>query len=155
MKELKLKSEKHLEKYQGLIRKWASIYTKNNLGSFEDMLQEAYMVYIDACNKYNPDKAKFSTFLTVLLRNHLYYMKRQKQKELDTLSLDVQLPDAHEPFISLIENHHFVLEGEFINELYKGKAISQISREKGISRRKVKDKIEEERKNHKPYEFIK
>lgn len=149
-----LKTDKHLLLYNKMINKWAGLYFRKNLGEFEDMLQECYMVYLKACDTYDENRGAFSTHLTTLLRNTMYYKLRQINREPIILSLDVQKSDAHDSFLNLVENHYFELDG-FVGLIYKGYTVSEIHRELGISRRKVYKQLEKERKNIAGLDFIK
>jgi RNA polymerase sigma factor (sigma-70 family) len=78
MSELIIKSDEHFRKYENLIKAWASTYHRASLGDFDDMYQEASMVYLRSCDAYKPNMSKFSTFLYTSLRNNMFDMIRKK-----------------------------------------------------------------------------
>ena len=145
-KKYELKSNEHLEQYMGLIISWASKYTKRGLGEFEDMRQEAFMVYMNSCDAYNPNKGKFSTFLYTSLRNHMINMIRLKSKDINTLSLESLCDDGCN-FIDMIESEHVYIEKEtpIINMRYRGIPMVDIAKILGVSRREAYRLLEKEK----------
>ncbi len=63
------KAEQLLPKYEPMIRKIAWRVAKRYELDFEDIVQEGYAIFVDACERYDDSKASFSTFLTHRLRS--------------------------------------------------------------------------------------
>ena len=149
-KKYELKSNEHIEQYMGLIVSWANRYTKRGLGEFEDMRQEAFMVYMGACDAYNPNMGKFSTFLYTSLKNHMLNMIRNKSKEIQTVSIDAMYGEENE-YIDMIESDYIHIGDDcpIIEMRYKGMTMVEIAEVLGVSRREAYRLLEKEQKNFK------
>ena len=145
-KKYELKTNEHMEEYMGLMISWANKYTKRNLGEFDDMRQEVFMVYMRTCDTYNPNVGKFSTYLYTSLRNHMYRLLENKGREIQTVSLDNQLEE--EQFIDLLESDYIFIDidAPIIKMRYKGKTMTDIAKILGVSRTEAYRMLEEERK---------
>jgi len=80
-----------LQEVENLIRKIAwSMKNKNANLEWEDLLQEAYVAYLEAIQTYDPNKGKATTYIYRCVKNHLLqYINKQKQWEKKIeLSLD-------------------------------------------------------------------
>lgn len=62
--------ERHYESYEGLIERTASEYYRryHRTADYQDVLQEARLIYLQAVLRYDPDKGAFSTFLVASLQ---------------------------------------------------------------------------------------
>lgn len=149
MKRLEPRTAEHLEKYMGLLTKWASIYKNYNLGDFDDMLQDAMMVYLDACDTYNKTKAKFGTYLYSRLRFELLNKLEKRKTEPHVVSLDNYMSVDGEPFLDKLPSEHILLDDRYpiINMRYMGMTMEEIAEVMGISRRTAYNMWNEERKN--------
>lgn len=145
MKELQLKSNEHFLQHQKLIQKWANIYVNAQLGDIDDMVQEASMVYLKACDKYNSKRGKFTTLLFAMLRNNFFDLLRVKKKEIYSYSLD---EDSDYSLLDTIPNHHHHFEGEIMTMLYRGYSVAQIAKELKVDRSTVYRRLEKERDNY-------
>jgi DNA-directed RNA polymerase specialized sigma24 family protein len=145
MNEFPLKSNEHFLQHQKLIQKWAHIYVNAYLGDFDDMIQEASMVYLKACNKYNPKRGKFTTLLFAMLRNTFFDMLRVKKKQFDTLSLD---ESKNQVILLTLPNNDYYFDGEIMTFLYRGLTVSQIAKELNVDRSTVYRRLEKERDNY-------
>jgi RNA polymerase sigma factor (sigma-70 family) len=145
MNEFPLKSNEHFLQNQKLVQKWAHIYVNAHLGELDDMIQEASMVYLKACDKYNPKRGKFTTLLFATLRNNFFDMLRIKKKEVFTLSLD---EDKNQVILDTLPNTDYHFEGEIMTLLYRGMTVSQIAKELKVDRSTVYRRLEKERDNY-------
>lgn len=145
MKELPLKSNEHFLQHQKLIQKWANIYVNAHLGDIDDMVQEASMVYLKACDKYNSKRGKFTTLLFTMLRNNFFDLLRVKKKEIYTFSLD---EGNDYTLLDTIATHDYHFDGEIMTMLYRGYSVSQIAKELKIDRSTVYRRLEKERDNY-------
>ena len=144
----KLKSNEHFNDYIKLINKWATIYTNAYLGDYDDMFQEASMVYLKACDKYNSKRGKFSTLLYTMLRNNFFDMLRDRKKQIETVSLDKETASGDYSFLDTIPSKDLHLDGEIMNMLYRGMTITDISKHLKIDRSTVYRRLEKERNNY-------
>ena len=149
---MNFKSDEHFLKYYKLITKWAHIYTGAFLGEYDDMLQEASMVYLRACDTYNKDMSKFSTFLYTLLRNNFYDMIRKRDREPMVLSLDEEVGTTEDgevvTHLDFLESQDKFFHGEIMQMLYKGMNITDIANHLGVNRSTVYRRLEKEREDH-------
>lgn len=144
----KLKSNEHFNEYIKLINKWATIYKNAYLGDYDDMFQEASMVYLKACDKFNPKRGKFSTLLYTMLRNNFFDMLRVKKKELYTYSLD---EGNDYTLLDTIPSKDVYFDGEIMTMLYKGMTITDISKHLKVDRSTVYRRLEKERDDYAGY----
>ena len=154
-KTLKFKTDEHFLAYEKLIRKWAHMYVDAELGDFDDMFQEASMVYLRACDTYNSNMSKFSTFLYTLLRNNFFDMirKRNVRRNVeDTLPLDAEIGVGEDgeltSFLDMIETKDVHFDGEIMQMLYKGMSVTDIASHLGVNRSTVYRRLEKEREEH-------
>ena len=152
MSKLTIKSDEHFRKYENLIKSWASTYHRANLGDFDDMYQEASMVYLRTCDAYKENMSKFSTFLYTSLRNNMFDMLRKKKNEIELLSLDAPIGEGDDEesmtFIDTIPSEHHHVEGEIMRMLYQGMNITEISRYLKVNRSTVYRRLEKEREHY-------
>lgn len=148
MKKLELKTDAHFKKYEKLIFKWANRYERMGLGDIDEMIQEASMVYLKACDTYDSERASFSTHLYVLLRNNMYDMIREIKREPMILSLDEAVDsDGEYTHLDLIASDSFHFDGEIMSLLFKGFTITEIAQYLGVSRPTIYNRLEKEREN--------
>lgn len=91
-----VETELELEQYLNLIRKesWSvarKLWSINNvIYEFDDLVNEGILKFYDLLNKYNKDKARFSTILTICLRNHFINIikseARRTMENIDTIN---------------------------------------------------------------------
>jgi RNA polymerase sigma factor (sigma-70 family) len=64
--------EKTIEENIGLVQKMASkLYVKNSIYCMEDLIQVGLLNLITSLPKYDPDRAKLSTFISYCVRNSM------------------------------------------------------------------------------------
>lgn len=147
-----LKSNEHYNEYIKLISKWAGIYTNAHLGDYDDMFQDASMVYLKACDKFNSKRGKFSTLLYTMLRNSFFDKIRDNKKQIETLSLDNYIKNTDYNFLDSIPSTELqFFDGEIMTMLYQGLTITDISKELNIDRSTVYRRLEKERDDYAGY----
>lgn len=144
----KLKSNEHFNDYIKLINKWATIYKNAYLGTYDDMFQEASMVYLKACDKFDSKRGKFSTLLYTMLRNNFFDMLRVKKKEIYTYSLD---EGNDYSLLDTIPSKDVYFDGEIMTMLYRGMTITDISKHLKVDRSTVYRRLEKERDEYAGY----
>lgn len=149
---MKFKTDEHFMKYQKMIAKWSHIYVNNDLGDFDDMYQEVSMVYLRACDSYQKNKSKFSTYLHKSIRNNMIDLLRKRNKEPMILSLDkkIGVNNGGEELthLDVLVSNDVHFEGEIMEMLYKGMNITEIAEYLGINRSTVYRRLEKERDEH-------
>ncbi|MBQ9761217.1 MAG: sigma-70 family RNA polymerase sigma factor [Clostridia bacterium] len=107
--------ERLLENYRPLI----SSLVKSTVSEFpfsdsdyEDLYQEAVILFFRALNRYDTDQGEvaFGLFAKICIRNGLLTQAKRMQKRLNTLSLENEettLPPASEPSDRLIEQESY------------------------------------------------
>lgn len=145
-KSYELKTNEHMEQFMGLMVSWASKYVNRGLGEFDDMLQETFMVYLNACESFNEKLGRFSTFLYTSLKNHMLDMIEYKAKDLPTVSLDNYYEE--DSFLEILESDYNYISDDtpIIKLRYEGKTMNEIAKLFGVSRRQIYYMLEEERK---------
>jgi len=76
----KISATQYLNQYQNLICKIAWSYQKTTGTPFEDLLSEAYLGFMNACNSYNPEKGVFTTHAWYCIRNVLNDLLRNSRR---------------------------------------------------------------------------
>lgn len=148
MKKLKLKTDEHYKEYENLLFQWAHIYTRWGLGEFEDMKQEASMMYLKACDTHDMERGAFSTHLVTILRNNGYDMLRKEYREPDIVSLDEEINSEDGfTYLDLLENNEYYMDGQIMQLLYKGFNMTEIADLLDVSRSTAYRKLEKERKD--------
>lgn len=148
---LEPKSDEHLQQYMGTIKTWAGQYYKKGLCEFEDCLQEGFMVYLKACDLYDPKrKVKFNTFLNMLLRNRMYDMMKEDNQDAIVFSLDEPLFSDEEDgsYLSRVKSSYVYLDNDFVHLIYKGYSLRELSEILNVHRKTVTKRLEEDRKKY-------
>lgn len=110
-----------LEKYLNLIRKesWRvakKFWSINNvIYDFDDLTNEGVLKFFEVLNKYNKDKARFSTILTICLKNHFINIikseSRRTMENIDTINNHIGYSFNSNPlFISIEKLDTFTVE---------------------------------------------
>jgi RNA polymerase sigma factor (sigma-70 family) len=147
---LRLKTDEHILTMQPLLRKFAHLYVKNHLGEYDDCLQDCYMVYLTACDKFDDTrKTKFSSYLYKLLENNMYKRLREFSKRPRIYSLDeTSFDEDNLTLLDTVKSHYVVIEGDILNLVYQGHTIKQIADIQGVSERTIYRRLKEQREDY-------
>lgn len=137
-----------------ILRPFHSFCTKDALVTPEDLQQEAWISLLQACDRYDPSRAKFVTFAYHYIRGHVlrYIGKRTKNKphqiDEDPIILDsrqyledkVEQEDLRSTIFDKVADqpHADLLIEHFIHD----KSMRQIAREQGVSHQLIKVRVD-------------
>lgn len=150
------KSDEHLEQFMGTLKQWAGKYYKSNLCEFEDCMQEAFMVYLKACDLFDPKrKVKFNTFLNMLLRNRYYDLLKESKRELFAFSLDepVFWGEDDPTHLSKIQSQYVYLDNDYVKLIYMGYSLRELSELLNMNRKTVTKRVNKDRKKYEDLSF--
>lgn len=106
------------EKYVDLIRKRAHEYSKKHNIDYSEMESQGFLIYCECLEKYDPDKAKFTTYLYIQLNRLNDFAKTYKrQKGLylqDYFNPEHEVEDYEERMIS--KDYDLPKLKDFLNE---------------------------------------
>jgi RNA polymerase sigma factor (sigma-70 family) len=141
--------EKVLRDYENLLRKLAH-GTKVNNFTYDDIMQELYMVAVNCADKFNPDKGiEFSTYLTKSCQYKIQDLRKKNRNSAENLDNFV---GEDTTFLDMLEDQQnptpeeWTLEQDILEELDKlpygnitrmffleGKSQIEIAEELGLS----------------------
>lgn len=76
------------EKYANMCRKLAWEYSSADKMDYDDMEQEAFLIYCECVKRYDVSKSSFSTYLFINLKGRLKLYKNKNKRELEYLQND-------------------------------------------------------------------
>lgn len=76
------------EKYANMCRKLAWKYSSSRKMDYDDLEQEAFLIYCECVKKYDITKSSFSTYLFINLKGRLKLYKGKNDREFDYLQSD-------------------------------------------------------------------
>ena len=151
MKNSNTKTNEHYTQFLGLIHKWAGVYHRAGLGDYDDMFQEASMIYLEACDSYDETKSRFPYWLNKMLSNRMFDMFRKKKREPITLSLDKHIggeDDNTMTFLDTLEYHEPQFDGIIMKFIYHGFNMTQIAQILDVDRSTIYRRLEKEREDN-------
>jgi len=134
--------------YLKLIQKITWSFYKTTGVDWNDLFQEAFFGYLEAKEKYDPKKGKFSSFLWITISSRLkkYLRKEMEFRKIEVVDWELE---SYSPQISIetTEILNSIAEniGEFINLSKKEitKKIYEVMLKKGWSFTKTKEVLQE------------
>lgn len=125
-------SKEELEKIDKTIKQIASKYA--NVIEYDDSYQEGYLLLLEILNKklYDKEKSQIHTYLATSLRNRLFFLSKNKNNFLDTISNFTDFPDNNEKN-NIFEEIEFILaklsntDQELFKLLLQGMTLNQIA----------------------------
>ena len=159
--------EETIEKNMGLVKKMASrLYVKNTIYNIDDLVQVGLLNLLTSLPKYNPERARLSTFISHCVKNSMvkFIKKNYDSNKVNTDAFE-SIPNCKSMFFEgniVHGNNLFYYDDQSIEEYFKdndsdikqiiklkmnGKSQRQIKEETGISENKIKqtlNKIKEE-----------
>lgn len=136
-----------------ILRPFYYLYKNDILITQEDLQQEAWIGLLAACKRYDPSKAKFTTFAYHYIRGHVmrYIAKRTKdkliQEDKNPIVLDVhtyeetecERRDIVETIMDRLsdQKHAHLLIEHFI----RNKSLRHVAKEQGVSHEAIATRI--------------
>lgn len=80
----------HFEKYINMCRKAAWKYAKRRRVEYEELEGQAFLIYAEALNRWNPGTATFSTFLTFRLKKLEDYCDYLERRSIGSRSIAIK-----------------------------------------------------------------
>ena len=78
----------NFEKYTNMCRKLAWKYSSPSKMDYDDLEQEAFLIYCECIEKYDVTKSSFSTYLFINLNGRLKLYKDKENREFDYIQSD-------------------------------------------------------------------
>jgi len=140
--------EKLYQDYLPLIKSVASRYKKERV-SFEDLIQEGFLGLLEAKKRFDPSKkVKFSTYAFYWIKKKiLEAIQKERIQSLDSVELNEEILESsiiektyESENLEIFPDKNLTPLEQKVFKLYfqQGKTLSQIAKELGIRREKVR-----------------
>ncbi|WP_394218198.1 RNA polymerase sigma factor [Halobacillus trueperi] len=130
--------------YQRLIH--SSLRHWNLPESYEDCLQESYLIYLRCGERYDPERSKFSTFFIQSLYRHFQTMNRKNHRSREAVHFfsihHLHEKDPLQEPLLLFDIHHYssltLKEQIIFEQCYTGYTANEIALRIGVSLSTIK-----------------